>query len=505
MTNTIFVSGLFHETHTFLRDKTELAHFKEVSLYHGQEILEHNQDNSSPMDGFLSYAREKKWQVIPGVQLAAMPSGTVKEDVITYFRKHFFSSLEKVCDSIDAVYLVLHGAMVSENTPDVEGSLLEELHHFLQRKGRDIPVVAVLDLHANVSQKMMDYSTCMYAYRKNPHTDARDAAIRAAQLLDHILTHPDVRKVYHQSRHIIPPTGLGTAAEPMKSLLMHAAAIEASDPDVLCINVMGGYAYADIPDCGFSLGCYTKGDTEKARIYLAELMALLEENLISAYPPENSLEEVWTILRNEPDVTAPVLLIEASDNIGGGTPGDGTGILAPLLATGRKGIIAVINDAVAVQQCYGVGIGKEITLAVGAKTDHFHGDPVQLQGSIRHLSDGRFELENKNSHLASISGAYVNMGSCAVIENEQAIVLLTSHKTPPMDIGQLRSQGIQPEAAAFIIVKAAVSHKQAYDPIAKRSFYIDSPGLCTSYLERLPYQHIGDKQVSLTTQKGINA
>lgn len=497
MTNTIFVSGIFHETHTFLHEKTELAHFKKLSLYHGQEILDHNQDNGSPMDGFLSYARDKQWRVIPGIQLAAMPSGTVKEEVIAYFREHFFSRLEEVFNSIDAIYLVLHGAMVSENTPDVEGCLLEELHHFLQRKGRHIPVVAVLDLHANVSQKMMDYSTCMYAYRKNPHTDARDAAIRTAELLDHILAYPDVRKVYHQSRHVIPPTGLGTAAEPMRSLLTRAAAIESLDPEVLCINVIGGYAYADIPDCGFSLACYTKGDTEKARIYLAELMALLEENLSSAYPPENSLEDVWTILRDEPDVAGPVLLIEASDNIGGGTPGDGTGILAALLAAGKKGIIAVINDAAAVQQCYSAGIYQEITLAVGGKADQFHGDPVQLSGRIRHLSDGRFELENKNSHLASISGAYVDMGPCAVIENEQAIVLLTSHKTPPMDLGQLHSQGIQPEAAAFIIVKAAVSHKQAYDPIVKRSFYIDSPGLCTSYLERLPYRHIGNKQVSL--------
>lgn len=497
MTKTIFVSGIFHETHTFLHEKTALVHFKKLALYHGQEILDHNQDNGSPMDGFLSYARDKQWCVIPGVQLAAMPSGTVKEEVIQYFQKHFFSRLEEVLDNIDAIYLVLHGAMVSEDTPDVEGSILEELHHFIQRKGRQVPVVAVLDLHANVSQKMMDYSTCMYAYRKNPHTDARDAAIRAAELLDYVLACPDIRKVYHQSRYIIPPTGLGTAAEPMRSLLMHAAAIEASDSDVLCINVIGGYAYADIPDCGFSLGCYTKGNTEKASVYLEELMALLEENLSSAYPPENSLEEVWEILQAEPVIGGPVLLIEASDNIGGGTPGDGTGILAALLAAGKKGIIAVINDAAAVQQCYSAGIHEELTLAVGGKADQFHGDPVLLSGRVRHLSDGQFELENKNSHLASISGAYVDMGPCAVIENEQTIVLLTSHKTPPMDLGQLHSQGIQPETAAFIIVKAAVSHKQAYDPIVKRSFYIDSPGLCTSYLERLPYRHIGSKQVSL--------
>ncbi len=467
--------------------------FRKMALFHGRDIIANNDDNGSPMDGFLWYARERGWQVVPGIQMAAMPSGMVEEEVYNYFRAHFFAALEKSWPSLDAVYLVLHGAMVSEGTPDAEGRLLEELQHFLDARGKQIPVVAVLDLHANVSQQMVSNSTCLYAYRKNPHTDAREAAIKAAVLLHEIMLEPAVRQVFRATPYIIPPAGLGTDADPMRAVLRKAAAMEAASPEILCINVMAGFAYADIADCGVSFTCCTRGSAEKADACLAELERELAQHLQAAYPEENRLEEVLALTGKQ----TPVLLIEAADNIGGGTPGDGTGVLAPLLATGRNGIVAVLNDAVAVQACVAAGIGANIALLIGAKTDAFHGEPVKFEGTVKNLTDGRFELENKNSHLASIMGSHVNMGTCAVISNGQATILLTTCKTPPMDLGQLRSQGIAPEAARYIIVKAAVSHKQAYDPVAAAAFYIDSPGLCTSNLTRLPYRHIGNKIISM--------
>ncbi|WP_341837511.1 M81 family metallopeptidase [Chitinophaga pollutisoli] len=490
-TPTVFVSGLFHETHTFLAERTGLGSFRELALHHGPEILACNEGNGTPMDGFLAFAREAGWEVTPGIQMAAMPSGMAEDAVYDYFREHFFAALDVHWQQVDAVYLVLHGAMVCENTADVEGRLLEELQFFFSLRGKQVPVVAVLDLHANVSQKMIDNSTCLYGYRENPHTDAREAAVTAAAFLQEILEQPGVRQVFHATPYIAPPAGQGTAADPMRALLRRAAAVEAANPQLLCINVWAGFAYADIPDCGFSFSCCTRGPAAEAAAWLAALEQELKAHLQPAYPYEHTLESVLAI----PGLMAPVLLIEASDNIGGGTPGDGTGILAPLLATGETGIVAILNDPKAVQDCIHLGIGATGTFTIGGKTDRFHGDPVTFTATVSNLTDGCFELENKNSHLASITGAFVNMGPCAVIRNTQATVLLTTYKTPPMDLGQLRSQGIVPETAQFIIVKAAVSHKQAYDPIAGAAFYIDSPGLCTSNLRRLPYRHIGHKRI----------
>ena len=94
-------------------------------------------------------------------------------------------------------------------------------------------------------------------------------------------------------------------------------------------------------------------------------------------------------------------------------------------------------------------------------------------------------------------GMDIDMGLSAVLINKHLTLLLTSIKTPPMDLGQLISQDISAEYAKLIVIKDSVSHKDAYDPIASHSFYIDSQGLCTSNLKRLPFKKIGNKIISL--------
>jgi len=344
---------------------------------------------------------------------------------------------------------------------------------------------------------MIDNSTCVYAYRKNPHSDSRDAAIKAASILSDIFINQKVNQINYQTKYILPPTGVGTANDPMKSILYEAHKIEKNDKDIICINVMAGYSYADIADCGFSLSCCTKGDVNIAKNYLISLANVLEEKINFGYPKENTLDEILEKIKLLPVLDKPILLIEPADNIGGGTPGDATDLLSRLLQSDQEGIVAIINDPIAVKECHKKNVGEEIELEVGAKFDDFHGAPIILKATIQKLSDGKFILENKKSHLASMMGMNIDMGLSAVLKNKKLILLLTSNKTPPMDLGQLISQDIDPKQAKLIVIKAAVSHKDAYDPISSYSFYIDSQGLCTSNLKRLPFKKIGNKIISL--------
>ena len=494
MTKNIFLSGIYHETHTFLSQPTNL---KDFIIYKNNDVVAKNIGNGSPMDGFIEYASKQNWNIISGIQMSAIPSGIVDKESENYFDKHFFEKLEKNCQKIDAIFLILHGAMVSENHDDFEGDLLEKINNLLTKKNIDIPIVAVLDLHANVSEKMINNSTCVYAYRKNPHSDSRETAVKAAKILNSLFENSKVKQIFHGTKYILPPTGVGTANDPMKSVLQEAKKIEQNDDDIICINVMAGYSYADIADCGFSLNCCTKGEISLAKDYLKSLENILESKINFAYPKENTLNEAIEKITNLPNSEKPILLIEPADNIGGGTPGDATDLLSNMLETKYDGIVAIINDPEAVKICHQKNISEEIVLEIGAKFDNFHGNPIKLKAIIEHLSDGKFELENKKSHLASMMGVNINMGLCAVLKNEKLTLLLTSIKTPPMDLGQLKSQGINPEDAKFIIIKAAVSHKDAYDPIASKSFYIDSQGLCTSNLKRLPFKKIGSKIISI--------
>ncbi len=497
MTRTVLLGGLFHETHTFLSQPTTVADFAAMALNIGPDVVANNLGNQSPTDGFLSYALAGGWEIVPTIQMAAMPGGMVDDAVVQLFRSHFFPVLEKNLDRLDGIFLVLHGAMVSTASDDPEGDLLRDIRAVLDRSGVDIPVVGVLDLHANVSQAMIEASTCLVAYRENPHNDARDTAVRAARIFGDLMASPGLAQVHRPTDWILPPTGVGSADDPMRAVLAAARAIEAADPDIVNINVMAGYSYADVPDCGFSLSAATRGDPAVAAAHLDDLAAVLEQHIARGYPRDAELSEVLARIDALSPGAGPVLLVEPADNIGGGTPGDATDLLGPLLATGRTGIVAVIADPEAVAACQKAGLGASVALTIGGKTDEHHGTPVSFVGTVRNLSDGRFELELKTSHLASMLGSRADMGPCAVVENEQAIVLLTSRKMPPMDLGQLHSQGVRPEEAAYVVVKAAVSHRDAYGPIARASFNVDSAGLCTSSLRRLPYRKIGAKRVAL--------
>ena len=141
MTKKIFLSGIYHETHTFLSQPTTLNDF---IINIDDDIIKENTGNGSPTDGFIEYALQKNWDIISGIQMSARPSGIVDEDAENFFDTNFFEKLEQHCENIDAVFLILHGAMVSKNHDDFEGDFLEKINHILKQKNISIPVVAAV-------------------------------------------------------------------------------------------------------------------------------------------------------------------------------------------------------------------------------------------------------------------------------------------------------------------------------------------------------------------------
>jgi microcystin degradation protein MlrC len=102
-------------------------------------------------------------------------------------------------------------------------------------------------------------------------------------------------------------------------------------------------------------------------------------------------------------------------------------------------------------------------------------------------SNGEFELEDKNSHLVGSLGKIIQMGPSAVVRHRGLTILLNSKKLPPFDLGQWRSQGINPEELSMVGVKAAVGHRVAWGKIASGEFTVNTSGPCTSDITRLPY------------------
>ncbi|WP_395751795.1 M81 family metallopeptidase [Prosthecobacter sp.] len=467
----ILIAGLFHETHTFLDGLTTLADFQ---IRRGDELWACKGD-SSPLGGVLELADEFGWEMIPAADYRAQPSATVADEVIEQFWDDLDSYVKKGC--YDAIYLVLHGAMVSQTMVDVEGEILRRV-----RVITDVPVFGVFDLHANFSPQMAALADCLVGYRENPHTDAREAGLIAARLLNRCLTTGQRPRMQLNNPGIVwPPTGTGTAQDPMLTLEAMARQFECENESLWAMNIVAGFSFADTPDTGVSfVACTTADATPQLEALAKRAHELTHLGQITDPPADEALAGL------KPLPAGLTVLVEPADNIGGGAPGDCTGLLRAMIRHGIEKAAICIADPQAVSE---IEAGARV-IQLGGKGSRLDAGPLELEVELVALKDGRFELEDKNSHLASMCGDVFDMGRCAVVKHAGITILITSVKTPPFDLGQWHSQGIEVEALSVVAVKAAVAHRRAYDKIAARMLWVDTPGPCSSNLAALPYRHL---------------
>ena len=484
MKRRILLAGLYHETHTFLEGRTRWSEFEVAT---GADILRRRGD-SSPTDGFLEVAERQNWEVIPTIHAQVLPSAVVEDAAFeSYWSELGPRAAAALAAGVDGIYLVLHGAMATETFRDTEGELIARLRAL--PGGSEVPVFGVLDLHGNISPRMCRLANGLVMYRENPHTDARAAAVRGAELLARCLETKQLpRMVWCRPPVMWAPPGTGTHADPMRALETRALELE-QKPGIWACNVAGGYSFADTPDTGVSLALITTLPETEARAALlsaAQLAWSLREQGVIRYVP---VDEVVASLDLSPAHT-PTVLVEPSDNIGGGAPGDGTGILRSLLKHKVPRSLVIIADPISVQALADAKPGEKRLLHVGGRGSPLDAGPVTGEVVFISRSDGKFVLEDKQSHAASMGGVNMDMGPSAVVRLGETTILLNSRKTAPFDLGQLRSQGLEPLDFAVIGVKAAVAHKRAYDRISKTSFYVETPGPCSSNLTSFPWRQV---------------
>ena len=481
----VLVAGLFHETHTFLEGETGWDKF---SVLTGAELFTARGD-SSPLGGVLAEAERFGWDVQPGVMAVAAPSAIVCDQVWDRYCRLLEEQVRQ-CEqgaAVEAVFLVLHGAMVCRGVADVEGELLTRLRSWL--KNPAVPIFGVYDLHANFTPEMAERAECLVAYRCNPHRDARESAVRAAGLLQRSLETGEVPRTYYRQPPLLwPPTGTGSDTEPMQSLLARARELQTRYPDFWEVNVNAGFSFADIHAAGVSFTVVSGGAEEDAERALDELCELALELAEQGNVVEADVDEVLPkLLPPPPGLT---VLVEPADNIGGGAPGDCTGLLRAILRHELPKAAVCLCDPQGVQQLQTVAVGSRVTLPLGGRGSRLDAGPLELEVELLALCDGLFELRDKQSHLASMSGDTFDMGPCAVVRHGAVTLLLTSIKTPPMDLGQWLHVGIDPTEFCFVGVKAAVSHRRAWDVISARNVWVGTPGPCSSRMSEFPFVNV---------------
>jgi microcystin degradation protein MlrC len=490
MTKRILIAALFHETHSFVEQGTYLSDF---TIKRGDELLARRGDGST-IDGFLEVAEEQGWDVIPVNDYYASPAGHVDHAVFVQFTDELLAALRAALSAgpLDGIWLSLHGAHVTTESVDAEGDLLRLIRSVPGAEA--LPIFGVFDLHANFTDLMSEGANCLVAYRENPHTDSRDMAVLSTRLLARSLEEGVLPRMYTRNAPVMwAPPGTGTADRPMKDLEALARQIEAEDNGIWIANVIGGYSFSDVPSAGVAFSVSTTGSTEAAMDALDRLESLAIELRELGQPPEWDLDEAVSQIKSQPDEGGPFLIVEPSDNIGGGAPGDDTAVLRAFLRHGITNAAVAIADAEAVSSLASASPGDPVRLTIGGKGSSLGAGPLEVEGVFLRRSDGKYVLEDRNSHIVASRGVNIDMGPSAVIEVAGVTILLSTDRMAPADLGQFRSQGIVPETLKAIGIKAAVQHRRAYDKIMRGSYTVSTPGPCTSKITTLPYKRLRPK------------
>lgn len=476
---TVAVGGLMHESNAFRADRTPLSAFIRVP----PEAIETTfADTSMELTGFLRAAESA------GARIASLPfawadsSGLVESSAAHTLVTAVVDEARRT--QPDAVLLALHGSMTATDDDDVEGTLLTALRSAL---GPDVVIGATLDWHCSVTPAMTDAADVLVAYRTYPHVDQLDTAERLATQVFATLD-GTIRPTQATVRLPLLIAGPATSHhnEPMAGLLAAADAAMAARPDVLDWSICPGFARADTPLVGVHTHAVTDGAPHAAAAAADELAALVWATRDGFTPTLASVDDAVAALTEPGASRGPVVLSDQGDNPGGGTPGDGTTLLRALVDADVDGsVVAAIADPAAVAIAHDAGVGATITVSLGGHRDDRHGPPVAIEAVVEHLGDGHYTMRSPTH-----DGVPRAIGPTATIRVGRVRVIVTSTPVQNEDLELLEACGVDPRSARAIAVKSNAHFRAAFAPLASRIIDVDTPGLSTPHLARLPYERV---------------
>ncbi|WIM13106.1 M81 family metallopeptidase [Enhydrobacter sp.] len=477
----VLIAQFMHETNTFSKLKTTLDDYRRRWLIEGEAMVPHFKGTRNEVGGYIDSAAEYGWEPVYAVAANATPSGKLTRETWETIRDKILGAA-KQADKLDAVCLSLHGAMVSETEDDAEGALLEALRRIV---GPDVPMVATLDLHANATVRMASNANALVSFRTYPHIDGYERAVQAAALVQEALEGRKKPRCFLSQPAMLEGADHGRTTQPglMRDLLARADGYE-KEPGIDVVSIQVGFTWSDIPYTGPSIAVSHEPSAqararEIARELIDEIWRRRDETTADYRPVSDGIAAA----RARSDKKGPLVIADGTDNPGGGGYNDTTPVLQALIDAGiDNAAIGTIYDPVTVQQAMKAGVGAEITVALGGRTDPTMGAPVKTTAVVRMLSDGVFRNDGPMN-----AGVESNMGPTAVLRIGGIDVVTISNRIQTTDLQVFKSQGIDPQAKDVLVVKSVQHFRAAYGPIAREIVLVDSGGICSPDISRLKF------------------
>lgn len=479
----VLLAGLVHETNTFAERPTGLEEFRANGLFIGDEMRRLSGTNTV-IGGVLDAATDRGVDIVPVIATSAIPGGLVTDEVFEYVVGAIEEAVERARP--DAIVLDLHGAMVTQSHTDGDGAVLERVRTVA---GAQVPIVATLDLHANVGPQMTANATALVPFDTYPHIDNAERGAEALDLAVRIMQGA-VRPIMIDRKLPIFPDGPRqfSGVEPTRSIMALVHEIE-HRPGILTAGVCFGFPWADCPFAGMTVTVVADEDSDLAERAAGEIADYIwnrhTEFRTELWSVEEAIHEAML------ESAGPVVLADLGDNPGGGTAADGTSLLWGLMDLGASGaVVSTIRDPEVVELAFEAGVGHSIETMLGGKTDERHGYPIPIVATVRRLGDGAFVYEGPMDR-----GVEDTLGRTVVLEvqgrhGQTVEVIVCERRVQSLDTAILRSNGIEPTERKIIALKSAVHFRGAFMPIAARILEVDTPGLTSLDYSRFPYERL---------------
>src|ERR1700730_14441964 len=481
----IAVGGFLHETNTFAPTKATYADFVHgggwPSMAHGADVLKVMRKINVGLAGFVEQAEANGWELVPTISCGASPLAHVTRDAFERIVKVMVDVIANA-GALDAVYLDLHGAMVTEHFDDGEGEILRRVREVI---GPDLLLVASLDLHANVTPEMVEHADALIAYRTYPHVDMADTGRASAEHLALILkTKQRLAKAFRQLPFLIPISWQCTNDQPTKGIYEKLAALQSEAGPAL--SFAPACPAADFSHCGPSVFAYgrTQADADAAADKVTAIIASHEDDFDGKiYSPDEGVRHAMELAKT---ASKPVIIADTQDNPGAGGDSDTTGMLRALVRNNaQRAAIGVIYDPASAKAAHAAGVGATVTLALGG-TSGIPGDaPYQETFTVEKLSDGKFRAPGPY-----YGGRELDMGPSACLRIGDVRVVVGSRKAQLADQSMYRYVGIEPTEQAILVNKSSVHFRADFEPIAEKLLICAAPGAMPADPASLPWTRL---------------
>ena len=474
----IFLCGFSQESNSFNPIPTSVKRF---GITPGDQVPIRLKNAKNSIGGILSYlsAREDV-ELICSTVMGAYSSAPLQEDVASFFLETVLSDLHNA-GKVDGIAVSLHGATLAENSDDVCGDILSAIR---KEAGENIPIAAAFDLHANITEKVLQATDYICGFWEYPHIDQPETGRRAAErLMAHLDGKPSKLACVHIPM-IAPAHGYTTQTGGLLELVNRAKAMVSSGR-ILDYTVFEVQPWLDVKEMATSIVVIAK-DEETAKAVARELALenfALRKELIGN--PLQSVEEIIEKALNSKS-GKPVILVDSADSRGAGSTADSAFVLGKLLPYADRLRCAVgVSDAPAVQKAIAVGVGNRGDFTLGATVAPSLSKPVEIKNAlVRSLHDGRF------THFGPIlQGGISHCGKVAVLEVGKILIQVSTSSATERDLGFYRGFGIEPQFCDLVSVKACTSFRACYEPIAAEICNAATPGAAGTVLTELPYQN----------------